>query len=63
MAARAQDLPGMAAGVLEQTKQAQSAVTTHDRDEALNHVRQAMSLALDIPQPRWGRRPAGSGLS
>ena len=64
MAARAQDLPGMAAGVLEQTKQAHSAVATHDRDESLNHVRKAMSLALDIQQTSLGTgAPTGSGLS
>jgi hypothetical protein len=54
----------MAAGVLEQTKQAHSAVATHDRDESLNHVRKAMSLALDIQQTSLGTgAPTGSGLS
>lgn len=57
-AVSAQGLPGMAAGVLEQAKLARQAITSHDQNAALDHVRQAQTLMAEIhaqtagqPQP------------
>ena len=52
-----QDLPGMAAGVLEQSKLARQAVMQRDNAAALNHIRQGKILAEEIlkaapPEPR-----------
>lgn len=44
----AQDLPGMAAGVLEQTDLARQAIAMNDTPAAIDHIHQAQTLALDI---------------
>ncbi|MBV8903365.1 MAG: hypothetical protein JOZ22_06985 [Acidobacteriia bacterium] len=53
----AQDLPGMAAGILEQSKLGRQAVAQHDSAAALDHIRQGKILANEIlraapPEPR-----------
>ncbi|MBZ5582576.1 MAG: YfdX family protein [Acidobacteriia bacterium] len=55
-AAWGQDLPGMAVGILQQTEEARQAVVERDRNAALDHVRQASTLAADIEQ----HAPAGA---
>ncbi len=46
--ALAADLPGMAAGILEQTGQARQAVANRDRDSAVTHLDQADELVRQI---------------
>src|ERR1700676_3545544 len=43
-----QDLPGMAAGILEQTDMARKAVAARNRAESLDHIRKASLLAGEI---------------
>lgn len=50
----AQDLPGMAVGILQQTDLARQAVTGQDTAAALDHIRQASSLAGEIFQAKPG---------
>jgi hypothetical protein len=51
MAASAQsDLSNLAAGVLDQTKQAREAVVAHDRDAAVDHVKRAIATVNQIQQ-------------
>jgi hypothetical protein len=55
--APAQDLPGMAAGVVQQSELARQAVARQDSAAALDHIRQATALADEIfkvapPQPQ-----------
>jgi hypothetical protein len=42
------DLPGMAAGILDQSKLARQAVASRDRDGAMDHIKQGLSLADEI---------------
>jgi hypothetical protein len=44
------DLPGMAKGILDQAKLAQQAVASYDKDAALDHIKQGLSLADEIRQ-------------
>jgi hypothetical protein len=44
------DLPGMAAGILDQSKLAQQAVASRDKDGAIDHIKQGLSLADEIRQ-------------
>jgi hypothetical protein len=44
------DVSGLAAGVLDQTKQARQAIAAHDRDGAIAHVRNAMATVSLIQQ-------------
>jgi hypothetical protein len=44
------NLPGMAAGILDQAKLAQQAVGLRDRDAAMDHIKQGLSLANEIQQ-------------
>jgi hypothetical protein len=44
------NIPGMAGGILEQSKLAQQAVNTHDQAAALDHIRQGSALAATILQ-------------
>jgi hypothetical protein len=44
------DLPGMAEGILDQVKLAQQAVASYDKDGALDHIKQGLSLADEIRQ-------------
>lgn len=41
-------LSGMAAGMLQETNQARAAITSNDKESALRHVNQALSLISDI---------------
>jgi len=43
-----QDLPGLAAGILEQTDMARKAVAARDKGEARDHIRKASLLAGEI---------------
>jgi hypothetical protein len=45
-----QNIPGMAGGILEQSKLAQQAVNSHDTAAALDHIRQGSALAATILQ-------------
>ena len=45
-----QDIPGMAGGILEQSKLAGQAVNAHDKTAALDHIRQGSALAAQILQ-------------
>jgi hypothetical protein len=56
--AQTRDVPGMAVGVLHQADLARQAVRNHDQAAAIDHIRQAQSLATEIqsrsdgqPQP------------
>src|SRR5215469_6424922 len=51
----AQDLPGMAAGVLAQTNAARQAVRRRDQQAALDHVRQGQTLAAQIQSASAGQ--------
>jgi len=51
----AQDLPGMAAGVLAQAGAARQAVRNHDQTAALDHVRQGQALIAQINSETAGR--------
>jgi hypothetical protein len=51
----AQDLPGMAAGVLAQSDAARQAVRNRDQQAALDHIRQAQNLAVRILNASTGR--------
>lgn len=48
--AAAQDIPQMAAGILEQSKLAQQAVMQQDKTSALDHIRQGSAWAATILQ-------------
>ncbi len=45
-----QNIPGLAGGVLEQSKLARQAVIEHDQAAALDHIRQGSALAAEILQ-------------
>jgi hypothetical protein len=45
-----QDIPGLAGGILEQSKLARQAVMQHDQTSALDHIRQGSALAAAILQ-------------
>jgi hypothetical protein len=53
----AQDLPGMAAGVLQQTNLARQAISAHEKSAALDHVRQGLTLTTQIQQASGPERP------
>jgi len=44
------NLPGMAAGILDQAKLARQAVASRDKDGAADHIKQGLSLAEEIRQ-------------
>jgi hypothetical protein len=44
------NLPGMAAGILDQAKLAQQAVASRDQNGATDHIKQGLSLANEIQQ-------------
>lgn len=44
------DLPGMAEGILDQVTLAQQSVASYDKDGALEHIKQGLSLADEIRQ-------------
>jgi hypothetical protein len=48
--ASAQDIPGMAAGILEQSKLAEQAAIQHAQAAALDHIGQGSTLAAEILQ-------------
>jgi hypothetical protein len=49
-AAAQPSLSNLAAGVLDQTKQARQAIAAQERDAALNHVRRAIATVAEIQQ-------------
>lgn len=53
--AQSPDLPGMAAGVVAQADLARQAVRSHDQPAALEHIRQAQSLAAEIQSKAAGQ--------
>lgn len=53
-AAWAQDVPGMAVGILQQSDLARQAIMQRDSAAALDHIRQASTLAGEIFQAKLG---------
>ncbi len=52
-----QDLPGLAAGILDQTEQARRDVAAHSQQSALEHIRIAASMAGDIQTAKPNTSP------
>ena len=50
VASRAQDLPGLAAGILEQSDLARKAVASNDKQAAADHINQALANARNIKE-------------
>jgi hypothetical protein len=53
--AQTRDLPGMAAGIVAQADLARQAVHSRDQSAALDHIRQAQSLAAEIQSKAAGQ--------